>query len=79
MRAKLIITSVLFLLFAILASQNTAETELKIFFWNIQSPLIVLIVIIFILGLVIGIFVCSVYERRKNKQIEANGSKEPIN
>jgi uncharacterized integral membrane protein len=73
MRAKLIITAILFLLFAILASQNTATTQLNYFFWNISAPLIVMIVVIFILGLVIGIFVCSSYERRKNKE-EKNDS-----
>ena len=67
MRAKLIIISILFLLFAILAAQNTITTELEIFFWHLSVPLIVLIVIIFIIGLVIGIIACSVYERRKKK------------
>ena len=70
MRTKLIIISVLFLLFAILAVQNTTTTELKIFFWNLSVPLIVLIVVIFIIGLVIGIFTCSVYERRKKKELK---------
>jgi len=70
MRTKLIIISVLFLLFAILAVQNTTTTELKIFFWNLSVPLIVLIVVIFIIGLVIGIFTCSVYERRKKRELE---------
>ena len=77
MRTKLIIISVLFLLFAILAVQNTTTTELKIFFWNLSVPLIVLIVVIFIIGLVIGIFTCSVYERRKKKEFEANNRVEP--
>ncbi len=70
MRTKLIIISVLFLLFAILAVQNTTTTELKIFFWNLSVPLIVLIVVIFIIGLVIGIFTCSVYERREKRELE---------
>ena len=69
MRAKLIIISILFLLFAILAAQNTITTELEIFFWHLSVPLIVLIVIIFIIGLVIGIIACSVYERRKKKEL----------
>ena len=70
MRTKLIIISVLFLLFAILAVQNTTTTELKIFFWNLSVPLIVLIVVIFIIGLVIGIFTCSVYERREKRELK---------
>ena len=70
MRTKLIVISILFLLFAILAVQNTTSTELKIFFWNLSVPLIVLIVVIFIIGLVIGIITCSAYERRQKKELE---------
>ena len=67
MRAKIIIMSILFLLFAIIASQNTITTELKFLFWSIQAPLIVMIVVIFLLGLVIGLIACSNYERKKKK------------
>lgn len=74
MRTKLIIISVLFLLFAILASQNTASTQLNFFFWNITAPLIVMIVVIFILGLVIGIFISSSYEKKKQTE-ETNSLK----
>jgi uncharacterized integral membrane protein len=70
MRTKLIVISILFLLFAILAVQNTITTDLKIFFWNLPVPLIVLIVVVFIIGLVIGIITCSVYDRRKKKELE---------
>ena len=70
MRTKLIVISILFMLFAILAAQNTIITELKIFFWNLPVPLIVLIVVVFIIGLVIGIITCSVYERRKKMKLK---------
>lgn len=68
MRLKLIIVSLLFLLFAIIAVQNTITTELKFLLWSVQAPLIVMIVVIFILGLVIGLTFCSYYERKKRKQ-----------
>ena len=68
MRLKIIIMSILFLLFAIIASQNTTSTELKFIFWSIQAPLIVMIVVIFLLGLVIGLIFSSNYERKKKKQ-----------
>lgn len=70
MRTKLIVISILFLLFAILAVQNIITIDLKIFFWNLQVPLIVLIVVVFIIGLVIGIITCSVYERRKKRELD---------
>jgi len=68
MRLRLIIISILFLLFAIIASQNTIETKLIFLFWSVQAPLIVMIVVIFILGLVIGLIFSSNYERKKKKQ-----------
>ncbi len=68
MRLKIIILSILFLLFAIIAVQNTTATELKFIFWSIKAPLIVMVVVVFILGLVIGLVFSSSYERKKKKQ-----------
>lgn len=68
MRMKIIVISILFLLVAIIASQNTIETKLIFLIWSIQAPLIVMIVVIFILGLVIGLIFSSNYERKKKKQ-----------
>ncbi|HEY6625808.1 MAG TPA: LapA family protein, partial [Ignavibacteriaceae bacterium] len=68
MRLKIIVISILFLLVAIIASQNTITTELKFLFWSVQAPLIVMIVVIFILGLVIGLISSSNYERKKKKK-----------
>jgi uncharacterized integral membrane protein len=67
MRTKIIFIALLFLLFAILAAQNTISTELKFFFWAVTTPLIVMIVIIFILGLVIGLISSNMYERKMKK------------
>ena len=67
MRTKIIFIALLFLLFAILAVQNTISTELKFFFWAINIPLIVMIVVIFILGLVIGLISSNMYERKMKK------------
>lgn len=68
MRVKIIVLAFLFLMFAIIAVQNTIATELKFIFWAVQAPLIVMIVVIFILGLVIGLIFSSNYERKKRKQ-----------
>jgi uncharacterized integral membrane protein len=68
MRVKLIILSILFLVFAIIASQNTITTSLNFLFWSVEAPLIVMIVVIFLLGLVIGLIACSNYERKKKKE-----------
>jgi uncharacterized integral membrane protein len=67
MRTKIIFIALLFLLFAILAAQNTISTELKFFLWAINTPLIVMLVVIFILGLVIGLISSNMYERKMKK------------
>ena len=67
MRAKTLIFSILFLLFAIVAVQNTAVADINLIFWKIQWPLIVLIMVIFLVGLVMGLMVSSLYERKKKK------------
>ena len=80
MRLKLIIISLLFLLFAIIASQNTITTELKFLIWSVQAPLIVMIVVIFILGLVIGLIFCGSYEKKKRgEEVEMRKKKEEKN
>ena len=68
MRLKLIIVALLFLIFAIIASQNTITTALVFLFWSVQAPLIVMITVIFILGLVTGIVFCGSYEKKKRKE-----------
>lgn len=67
MKIKIIFIALLFLLFAILAAQNTISTELKFFFWAINTPLIVMIVVVFILGLVIGLIASGMYDRKIKK------------
>ncbi len=85
MRIKIIFIALLFLLFAILAAQNTISTELKFFFWAINTPLIVMIVVVFILGLVIGLISSGMYDRKIKKTEPdlksdiADNSKDVIN
>ena len=67
MRIKIIFIALLFLLFAILAVQNTISTEIKFYFWSINNPLIVMIVVVFIFGLVIGLISSNMYERKMKK------------
>ncbi|GIK59617.1 MAG: DUF1049 domain-containing protein [Ignavibacteriota bacterium] len=68
MRMKIIVISTLFLLFAIIAVQNVKTVEFNFLFWPVDAPLIIMLVVIFILGLVIGLIFSSNYERKKRKQ-----------
>lgn len=72
MQIKLIIISILFVLSAIIALQNTIEVDLKFLFLTLKGPLIVMIVVIFILGLVTGIGIASAYERKKRLKDNAD-------
>lgn len=79
MRAKIIFIALLFLLFAILAAQNTVSTKITFFLWPIEAPLIVMIVVVFILGLVIGLVSSGLYERKMKKKSEIRNQKSEIN
>jgi uncharacterized integral membrane protein len=54
MKNKLIVILVLIGLLLILIIQNTQNVSLNIFFWNMMMPQIILVLILFALGFVIG-------------------------
>ena len=54
MNKKLIVILVLVGLLLILIIQNTQNISLNIFFWNIIMPQVILVLIVFSLGFVIG-------------------------
>ncbi|MBP1750000.1 MAG: hypothetical protein H6Q52_2539 [Deltaproteobacteria bacterium] len=54
MKKKLIVILVLVGLLLILIIQNIQNISLNIFFWNIMMPQVILVLILFALGFVIG-------------------------
>lgn len=66
----LIITLVLTLLIVILVIQNTEAVQLKIFFWSVNKPLILLIVIVALMGALASWFLSFGTIREKKREIE---------
>lgn len=60
MKPQTIVSLVIGVLITILIIQNTHSVVLKIFFWQPEIPLIILIGIILIIGFIAGVFVKSV-------------------
>jgi len=60
MNNKLIIIFVLVGLLLILIIQNTQNISLNIFFWNIMMPQVILVLILFTLGFVIGFLLAKI-------------------
>jgi uncharacterized integral membrane protein len=59
MKKKFIVILVLIGLLLILIFQNTQNVSLNIFFWNIMMPQVILVLILFALGFVIGFLVAK--------------------
>ena len=59
MKKKLIVILVLLGLLVILIIQNTQNISLHIFFWNIMMPQVILVLVLFTLGFVIGFLVAK--------------------
>ena len=60
---KFITTVVLVVLFLILLIQNTQAVSLKIFFWEMSMPQIILILVVLLIGLIAGYVAARVTAR----------------
>jgi uncharacterized integral membrane protein len=57
MKPKTIVSLIIGVLIAILIIQNTHAVALKIFFWQPEMPLIILIVLVLVVGFIAGYLV----------------------
>ena len=53
-RIRLIVTLTLLGLVALIGLQNIREAEVSVLFWNFQMPLIVVIVLSYAVGMIVG-------------------------
>lgn len=54
--AKLVTTIILLVLAAVIIFQNTVPVNLKLLFWGFEASLIILLLLVFLIGLIIGYF-----------------------
>lgn len=70
---KLVIGVIIILLLVIFSVQNSMSTTVKVYFWDVNAPLVLLFVISFTLGLllaVVSVWPISRHSKRKTKLIE---------
>ncbi len=69
---KLVITIVLLILAAVIIFQNTDLVNLKMLFWSFQASLIILLILVFIIGIIIGYFLPKIMGESKTKNSAEN-------
>ncbi len=65
--ARLVGALVVVVLLVVLIVQNTSEVAVKMWFWTVTGPLVILIVVIGILGAVLGALLARTYAKKKKK------------
>ena len=69
---KLVTTIALLILAAVIIFQNTDPVNLKMLFWSFQASLIILLILVFIIGIIIGYFLPKIMGESKTKNSEEN-------
>ena len=69
MKPKIITGLVLAVLLIIILFQNTHDTILRLYFWEISMPQIILILLLLIIGFLGGFVTAKLMGKKKNKKI----------
>ncbi|NLI23471.1 MAG: LapA family protein [Bacteroidales bacterium] len=67
MNKKLIFSVILVLLLVVFSVQNSSSCDVHIFFWTIPCPVSVLMVILFVMGLLTGVFIRKPSTKKNDK------------
>lgn len=81
MKPKIITGLVLAVLLIIILFQNTHDTILRLYFWQISTPQIILILLLLIIGFLGGFVTAKLMGKKKNKKISSAKNhlkKEPL-
>jgi len=74
MKAKLITGLVAAILILIILFQNTHDAPLRIYFWTISLPQILLILVVLAIGFLGGFIAAKVSGKKKNKKMPGGRS-----
>ncbi len=69
MKTKIILLMILIVLFTVFVSQNTDIIPINIFFWKFELSTIVVISISFLVGMLLGFIISSLFSIPKKKKI----------
>ncbi len=64
--AKLIGALIVFVLLVVLIVQNTASVSVKMWFWTVTGPMVILILVIGVLGVILGALLARTYVKRNH-------------
>ena len=79
MKTKIIILMIIIILFTVFVSQNTNIIPLNVLFWKFEMSTIVVISITFLIGLIIGFILVSMFSGPKKKEQSNNNILEKEN
>ena len=65
-KTKLVGVIVLLILASVIIYQNTDPVNLKILFWNFEASLIILVLLVFLIGIIIGYFLHKLVGKGKD-------------
>ena len=69
MKFKILSVMFLIVLFTVFVSQNTEIIPINIFFWKVELSTIIVISISFLIGMIIGLVLISLFSVPKKKEI----------
>lgn len=66
-KTKLVVLIVLIILTAVIIYQNTDPVNLRILFWGFEASLIILLLLVFLIGIIIGYFLPRLIRTKKER------------
>lgn len=64
-KAKLVIIIILLILIVVIVLQNTSPVNFKLLFWDFQASLIILLLLVFLIGVIIGFTLPKLFRKKK--------------
>lgn len=64
-KSKLVIMLILLILTVVIVLQNTGPVNFKLLFWDFQASLIILLLLVFLIGVIIGFIIPKLFKKKK--------------
>ncbi len=71
MKFKILFIMLLIVLFTVFVSENTAIISVNVFFWKVELSTIVVISISFLIGMILGFVIISLFSAPKKEETAA--------
>lgn len=64
-KTKLVIIIILLIFTVVIVLQNTNPVNFKLLFWDFQASLIILLLLVFLIGVIIGFIIPKLFKKKK--------------